>query len=312
MRNKILLPALVAFLIPGTAFYPFDLGSAGASSLLSTKTLVLYDAASGAIPSAPLLGFVDFPTNTALPTYVDGSTVMDTTTSGSETYAGWVATRAGTPGFPSLNRTSGFQMNFTVHVENESHARDDRAGFSIIVLSEDAKGIELAFWEDQVWAQSDEATGGLFNQGEAITFATTAGLMEYQVTIVGETYTLTASGETILTGPLRNYSAFDGFPDPYETPNFLFLGDDTTSAQARIRLSFVSVTGTESVTPAPDSTSIGANVPLPTASDAPVLSVTPIPSPTPTGTSLELCPSSWLLLTMMLIAVWMRKRIRAG
>jgi hypothetical protein len=29
--------------------------------------------------------------------------------------------------------------------------------------------------------------------------------------------------------------------NPYRTPNFIFLGDDTSSAQARIKLAYVAV-----------------------------------------------------------------------
>ena len=29
---------------------------------------------------------------------------------------------------------------------------------------------------------------------------------------------------------VRDYTAFSGFPNPYSSTNFLFLGDDTTSA----------------------------------------------------------------------------------
>ena len=307
MNNKFLLSALVTFLIPSTALYLPD-----ATSFTGTKTLVLYDAASGAIPGAPLMRFLGFPQDAALLTYDDGATVMDTTTAGSDTYGGWVATGAASPGFPILDRTAGFQVNFTIQVEHESHASNRRAGFSIIILDKDARGIELAFWEDQIWAQSDGSTGGLFSHGEGIAFATIAGLIEYQVTIIGETYTLTANNEPILTGPVRDYSPFDGFPDPYETPNFLFLGDDTTSAQARVRLSFVSVTGTEPVLPTAESTSAGTNTPLPTASSTPPPGSTPIPSPTPKGTAFGPCPSGWILLTLMLTAVWICKRNKTG
>lgn len=303
MNNRFLLSALVAFLIPGTALYLSD-----ATSSTGTKTLVLYDAASGAIPGAPLMGFLGFPQDAALLTYAGGATVMDTTTAGSDTYGGWVATGAASPGFPILDRTTGFQVNFTIQVEHESHTSSHRAGFSIIVLDKDARGIELAFWEDQIWAQSDSDTGGLFSHGEGVAFATGAGLAEYQVTISGDTYTLTADGEALLTGPLRDYSAFDGFPDPYETPNFLFLGDDTTSAQARIRLSFLSITGTEPVVPTVESASTSTNIPLPTVTTPPLPSPTPISSSIPTGTPRELCPSGWILLPMMFTIVWVRRK----
>lgn len=299
MNHRLLLSSLAAFLIPATTLFA------------STKTLVLYDAASGSMPSAPLMGFLALPQDAALLTYADGVTIMDTTAAGNETYAGWVATGAASPGFPILDRAAGFKVNFTVQVEHESHTGNHRAGFSMIVLGEDAKGIELAFWEDQIWAQSDDRTGGLFTHGEGVAFAATAGLVEYQLSMVGNTYTLTANGETILSGPVRDYSSFNGFPDPYETPNFLFLGDDTTSAQARVRLSFLSITGTEPVVPTVESTRAGTSPPFPTVTTPPLPSATPNPSPTPTGTAFELCPSGWILLVVALFPVWMSKKIRA-
>jgi hypothetical protein len=238
--------------------------------------------------------------------------VLDTTASGADTYAGWVASGATTPGFPILDRTAGFQVNFAIQIENESHTRDNRAGFSMILLSEDARGIELAFWQNEIWAQSDDNTGGLFSHAEGMTFATTSGLTDYQVTIVGDTYTLTANTTPILTGPVRDYSTFEGFPDPYETPNFLFLGDNTTSAQARVQLSLISITGSEPVFPtsAPTSTSISS--PVPTVSSTPLPSLTPVPSPTPPGTAFKLCPSGLVFLAVMLSGTILLKKRRAG
>lgn len=255
------------------------------------KTLVLYDAALGDIPGTAVMSFTDFPPGVALPTFSEGTTVVDTTISGMDTYAGWVAGEVSTPGFPILDRTVGVRVNFTIQVDSEAHTNNDRAGFSVIILDKDAKGIELSFWENEIWVKSDNGTGGLFKHGEGIAFGTSA-LTDYQVLFMGDTYTLTANAEPLLTGPLRNYSAFAGFPDPYEAPNFLFLGDNTTSAQARVRLRFVSVTGTEPVVP----TSTGATS-LPTAlsSPQPQPSATPdpaLPAPHPV---FELCPSGWLV-----------------
>ena len=282
MNNKIAFPALCFFLIFGTALFSLNLKRARATPSVDGKTLVLYDAASGAIPTAPLMNFTDFPTGAASPAYANGVTIMDTTTSGSSTYGGWISNGTTTTEFPILDRTAGFQVDFTIQVENESHTNNSRAGFSIIILGQAVKGIELAFWENEIWAQNDENTGGLFKHGEGTTFATTAGLIHYQVIVVNDTYTLTANNKPILTGPLRDYSKFSGFPDPYETLNFLFLGDDTTSAQARIRLSFVSVTGTERTTP--------TSSPVPHGSPTPPLSIISSPSPTPTMKVFEFCP----------------------
>jgi hypothetical protein len=311
MNKKVAYPALCFFLILGGALYSVPPKGVKARSSVGGTTLVLYDAASGTIPSASLMSFTDFPPGVALPTFAGDATVLDSTASGKDTYAGWLASGATTPGFPILNRTAGFQVDFSLQVERESHTNNHRAGFSLILLSEDAKGIELAFWQNEIWAQSDDNTGGLFRHGEGVAFATTTELTDYQVTILDDTYTLTADAKSILTGPLRDYSKFDGFPDPYQTPNFLFLGDNTTSAQARLRVRFVSVTGTAPITPTTASTTTSTSSPVPTISSTPIPSATPVPSPTsaPVGRGFEVCPSGWLLA--VIVATMMLKKVES-
>jgi len=308
---KILFPTISLFLISGSSLSAPDLQRVNAVASAAEKTLVLYDSASGTIPGAPLMNFIDLPGGAAMPSYVDGMTVMDTTASGKSTYAGWISTGSSIPGFPLMDPTAGFQVNLIVQLENESHASNDRAGFSVIMLGEDARGIELAFWQNEIWGQSDDTTGGLFTHGEGVDFATTTGLVHYQLTILNDTYTLTADTEPILTGPVRDYSQFDGFPDPYETSNFLFLGDDTTSAEARIRLSLVSITGTEPIAPTTTriSTPISSPDPLPTELPPPLPSVTAVPSPTPASNVFESCPFS-ALLVLLPAAMVIRRRFR--
>lgn len=307
MHRRILFPSLF-LLILGSAFYSYDLRDAQAASFAGGKTLVLYDAASGEIPDQSVMAFTAFPTGAASLTYAEDATVLDTTISGPDTYAGWVATQSTTPGFPILDRTKGVQLNFTLWIERETHTNNNRAGFSVLVLDQDAQGLELSFWENEIWVQSDDQTGGLFKHGEGVAFPTTIGLTNYQVTMDEATYALTANSELLLTGPLRDYSKFDGFPDPYETPNFLFLGDDTTSAASRVRLSMLSITGTESSIATATSTRTSISSPSPTASPAPLPSVTPIPTPTPTKKVFEPCPSSGFLA--LLVVTMFIKKIR--
>lgn len=312
IKPKVVFPILVVLFITGSVATIPGLRHVRAAPSAAISTLVLYDAALGAIPAAPLVGFTDFPPGAATPIYADGVTILDTTSAGSDTYAGWVTNGAATPGFPSLDRVEGFQVNFTLQVEAESHDSNHRAGFSIIILSQDSRGLELAFWENEIWAQGDDSTGGLFRHGEGIAFNTSTGLTEYQVTIAGDAYTLSADAQPILSGPVRDYSNFDGFPDPYETPNFLFFGDDTTSAQARVRLSFISVTGTQPVSPTSTGFPTNTSSPLPTASFTPPPSATPIPLPTPTPAPVGVCPSGWILLAVMIPAAVLIKKNRAG
>ena len=96
----------------------------------------------------------------------------------------------------------------------------------MIVLTDDKRGLELAFWTNTIFAQADSP---LFTHAEEAVFPTT-NAVDYALTFHPTNYLLTANGTPILTGPVRDYSAFNGFPNPYSTPNFLFFGDDATSA----------------------------------------------------------------------------------
>ena len=302
MNKKFHILILCTILILGIASFSWNLPNANATSQVNSSTLVLYDAVSGSIPATGLMNFTDFPFGSAPPRYETQVTVLDTILSGSETFAGWVSNAASIPEFPLLDRASGFQVSFSVQVERESHASNNRSGFNVIILGNDARGIELAFWENEIWVQNDNVTGGLFTHGEGVNIDT-SNFANYQITISADTYTLSANGTPILSGPVRDYSSFEGFPDPYQTPNFLFIGDNTTSAQARIRLGYVSVTGTDPV----------PVIITPTATTVPVtaatvsLTETPVPptaTPTRTGGGWESCPP--LALAFAFSAMWIK------
>ena len=154
-------------------------------------------------------------------------------------YAGFTANT-----MPLLDRQAGFNLRFSLRLNEENHADSDkngdgiadRAGFSIILLASDKRGIELGFWPDRVWAQNDgvteQPTKPQFTQGEGSAWSTTINT-DYDLTIEGNSYTLRNGITTILSGPVRDYTSFSGtFAGVYRTPNLLFLGDDTTSARA--------------------------------------------------------------------------------
>jgi hypothetical protein len=308
MIKRFLFPGLLFFLTLGNILNFLDRKD---SQTTAGKTLVLYDASSGTIPSSSLLSFTDFPMGSASVVFSGDATVLDTTPSGSDTFAGWVSSQATTAGFPILDATAGIQLNFTLQVESESHSRENRSGFSVILLDQDVKGIEIAFWQNEVWVQNDPVTGGLFSHGESAPFST-AGLANYQLTILGDTYTLTANSQPLLSGPVRDYSSFEGFPDPYETPNFLFLGDDTTSAGSRVRLQSLSITGTEPVPPILTNTVTNTSSPPLAASLTPQPTVTSIavPSPAPAARIPQLCSSAWLLAAVIVISNRLMKKLR--
>lgn len=209
----------------------------------SNTSVVLYDALLRTPPQAQGWSYLF---SHGLPSQqMDERTVTLDTRSTVALKAGYFASQQGFVGstapVPTLDRTVGFTVTFTLQLLAETHsASNNRAGFSIIVLSSDAHGIELGFWADRIWAQ-EGGTTKLFTQAEAVAYNTTAALARYDLSIKGDRYELRGGGKRLLSGPVRSYAAFIGQPDPYETPNFLFVGDDTSSAAAQFRLGQVSV-----------------------------------------------------------------------
>jgi len=142
------------------------------------------------------------------------------------------------PGFPTLNSTTGFTLSFSMQLNNESHVSDYRSGFSVILLDENNLGVELGFWQDTIWSQSDDP---LFQaKDEQVAFNTAASMLSYDLTILNNDYFLTQNDNILLTGELKDYSAFTGGPFgssiPYSLSNYLFLGDNTSSASADVTL----------------------------------------------------------------------------
>lgn len=213
------------------------------ASILDSDTTVLYDGALGTLPGEQGFEFIAFPSGPTQ-TVEDGGTTVDTMAANA-----YLAGYFGRPALvPQLERTAGYTVTLAVQLLTESHASDNRAGFSVIVLSdnhggaEPAWGIELAFWDDEIWAQDDGTQGGaLFTHAEGVAVDTLTPRL-YNLAIFSDTYTLWSDGSALLAGRLRDYGAFAGVPDPYETPNLIFLGDDTGSAAARFKINYVAVT----------------------------------------------------------------------
>jgi hypothetical protein len=228
-RHACLLALLACTLIPG---------SAGAAAV------TLYDGALGGTPSTQGMLFQG---TGGSQSFAAGLTTLDTSLT-SAAQAGYTA-KLGR--LPVLNRVKGFTLRFTVQLDAESHAGsdkngdgvDDRAGFSVIALASDGHGVELGFWPDQVWAQAGGAPGDgpQFTHAEGAPLNTTLQ-RAYALTIRGERYELRAGDTLVLAGPLRNYSSFGA---PYNLPSFVFLGDDTTSAAAVVRIASVAASTTE-------------------------------------------------------------------
>lgn len=145
------------------------------------------------------------------------------------------------PDFPTLDRQPGFALEFQVSLNSSTQNRRDRAGLSLVVISSDTRGIELGFEPDAIFAQSSA-----FERAESIAIDTQA-VLNYLLKVEGDRYQLFANNEPILTGQLRSYRFNPRtnqpplFFDPYTTPGFLFLGDNTSSESASFSFHLLSV-----------------------------------------------------------------------
>lgn len=197
--------------------------------------ITLYDGAQGGTPDSQSMVFQGIGGSQSA---ANGRTTLDTSLN-----KGFQAGYSPKPGVvPSLDRANGFRLQFTIQLISENHSSsdkngdgiDDRAGFSVIALASDRSGIELGFWPDRIWAQADGtgSAGPLFTQAEGALLDTTI-TRTYDLEVYGTTYTLRSGNTIVLSGPLRDYSSSGA---PYTLPNFIFLGDDTTSAAAVVQI----------------------------------------------------------------------------
>jgi hypothetical protein len=220
--------------------------------------LLLYDDTRGNMPQdqGAMAYFYDFFSGSDPgPQAVAGGVQLDTTGDRGDS-AGFFSHIPGfwvpvSSSFPELDPADGFTLSFELDLHAEDHGTNiNRAGFSALIVGEDLFGIELGFWTSEIWSQT--LVGDQFRRGDGIAYDTTIGTILYDLTISGGDFFLFADGVEIFTGATRDYSAGSAFPDPYEVPSNLFLGDDTGSAGADFTLGRITLTtGPFAAAPAP-------------------------------------------------------------
>ena len=190
-----------------------------APAMLTAAPVTLYDGNTNALPASPWTvltlgysavantGYTNF-NSTALNGFQGGASRTDVV----------------------FDTEQGFWLRFLIRLNSELHSSNDRAGLSIIVTGANLEAIELGFWIDQVWAQNEGFTKG---ESGAITNGT---FIQYNLLVQNGTYQLFGNSSPLVNGLLRNYTSFGA---PYNISNFLFIGDDTTSARASYDLARV-------------------------------------------------------------------------
>lgn len=226
---------------------PLAAVTASLALLIGTNTAtaaVLYNGLS--IPNQTLAQqgwFYLWSAETPAPTAIATTKGMILDTSGNNTnYAGYFRQSP-----VSLDRSKGYTITFRVQINSESHSSNNRAGFSMMAISnklateQQPYGIELSFWENSIWAQNAN-----FTRGENVIHNTKASVQIYKLVVKNSNYQLFVNGivAPILKGNLRQYTGFTpptGYKNPYTSPNLLFLGDNTTSAGAKVTIVSVEV-----------------------------------------------------------------------
>jgi hypothetical protein len=148
------------------------------------------------------------------------------------------------PAFPQLRRSDGFELTFRTSLLSESHSNANRAGYSVILLAQDVRGIELGFWQNEIWAQNPD-----FTHAEGVSIDTTIA-RDYRLQVIGEEYRLFEGTTSLLSGALRTYTS----PTlPYTLPNYVYFGDNTTSASGSFLQGFIRLESNLSSVPEPSS-----------------------------------------------------------
>lgn len=191
----------------------------------------LYDGSLGTLPTSQFWPYGVDPAASTIPVMQNDAVVMDSTGPTADSSGFFTFTTQHPALFQSLDRNVGFTVWVEAQLISESHVSNDRAGYGVIVLSNDLSGIELGFWENEIWAQEfvDGDTSQQFTHAEGTDASPTAARTLYSIWVRSDLYRLYVDGQFRLIGPVRNYSSFGA---PYNQANFIFFGDNTSSAEA--------------------------------------------------------------------------------
>lgn len=181
-------------------------------------------------------------------TIVTGGVQVDTNAnlaeySGYSNYNPITSTFVNSPLPYTLDQSLGYSIFFNVTLDSTTSNDPNRSAFSITAIGVGNLGIELGFESNSIFAQNAN-----FTSGESQSFTTNSN-PNYELRVSGSNYQLFANSSQILTGSLRTYNFNPltsdpplGTFNPYEIPNFIFLGDNTGQEDGEFTLRSASVT----------------------------------------------------------------------
>jgi hypothetical protein len=201
---------------------------------------VLYDAvdAGAVLPTATPWFWSYLQLNGAASQGMNNATGVTSLSTSTDAQAGYGKTIT-----DGLNSNTGFSIDFSLRLVSESHVSGNRSGLSLIVLDSTKQGVELSFWTDEVWTKNADVAFS-HNATESVATNTTAMERTYRLTLLNGSYTLSIDGIQAFGGSLRNYGAVaTGLLATlvYNSPSFVFFGDNTSSAAANFELSNITL-----------------------------------------------------------------------
>ena len=139
-----------------------------------------------------------------------------------------------------LDPAGGYIVDFRARIVAETHASDNRAGFSMLFVgSNTAQSIEIGFWNGEVWAY-DYVVGSSdrFVKGPSTAWNTGIALSDYRLRVQDGAFSLWSGGSLLIGGPLQDYTAQGA---PYTVSNFVFFGDNTSRGSASVEVGTISL-----------------------------------------------------------------------
>jgi len=139
----------------------------------------------------------------------------------------------------TLNQATGYTITFTMQLNSATDntgsaatGNPTRAAFSILAVSSNTtKAIEIGFRANEIFAQTSSFTAPV---AQSTNFDTSTALNTYKLTVFNNTYSLTSGATNLINGSLVDYTTFNPSTsspplpfNPYNTPSFIFFGDDT-------------------------------------------------------------------------------------
>ncbi|WP_310427403.1 PEP-CTERM sorting domain-containing protein [Chamaesiphon sp. VAR_48_metabat_135_sub] len=237
----------------------------GSFDRVGAVTTVLYDGSSGVTPdNSPYLDFRAIGVASQIAS--GGVTTLNTFDPNpllSEfTFAGYGnRSNAGTLLTSTLDNSAGYTLSFKIKINSQTNTGangPNRAGFSVLVLGSDKKGVEIGFRDSDIFAQNSSFNAiNATEQKSNIRTGILDTLTTYDLKVTGSGYTLTigSNPNQSFSGLLKDYSAAAITPltQVYNTADVIFFGDNTTSAGASVDIQNITLNTNAAAVPEPSS-----------------------------------------------------------